>query len=83
MHMHMHMHMHMLMHMLMHMRMRFLCGRHVQHKIRAAKRAARSELSVSRGEWRRRGYAQDPSALSTEGLVDEVPRIHISVRVIG
>jgi hypothetical protein len=55
----------------------------VQHKIRSAKRAARSELSVSRGEWRRRGYADGNGVLSVEGLTDGVPRVHISVGVSG
>lgn len=50
----------------------------MQHKIRSAKRAARSELSVSRGEWQRQQYAQS-DILSLEGLQDSVPRIHISV----
>eukprot|EP00798_Chlamydomonas_sp_ICE-L_P020979 gene20980-27834_t len=44
-------------------------------KMRAVKRAARSELSVSKGEWKH-GYAEDPSALSVEGIVDDVPRYH-------
>jgi hypothetical protein len=49
-----------------------------QHKIRSAKRSARSELSVTRGEWSKHGYAAS-DVLSTEGLIDEVPRIHASV----
>jgi len=51
---------------------------YVQHKIRSAKRAARSELSVTRGEWAKNGYAQS-DILSTEDLVDDVPRVHASV----
>jgi hypothetical protein len=52
----------------------------VQHKIRSAKRAARSELSVSQGDWRRRGYAEDAAAaLDLEGLVDDLPRVNIAV----
>ncbi|GAB4820044.1 hypothetical protein N2152v2_007090 [Parachlorella kessleri] len=47
-----------------------------EKKVRAAKRAARSELSVSRGEWTRHSFAQDPSLLSTKGLVDTLPRVH-------
>ena len=47
--------------------------------MRAAKRAARSELSVSKGEWQRNGYAQ-PDLLSTAGVVDQVERVHCSVR---
>ncbi len=40
-----------------------------------------SELSVSKGEWSRRGYASSkPDVLSLEGLEDNVPRVHISVR---
>jgi len=54
--------------------------RHVQHKLRSAKRAARSELSVTKGEWRRHGYAEGNAALSVEGLVDDLPRVHIAVR---
>ena len=53
--------------------------RRVQHRIRSAKRAARSELSISRGEWRRRGYADANAVLGLEGLTDGVPRVHISV----
>ena len=47
--------------------------------MRAAKRAARSELSVSKGEWQRNGYAQS-DLLSTAGVVDQVERVHCSVR---
>ncbi|KAK9861811.1 hypothetical protein WJX84_003667 [Apatococcus fuscideae] len=45
--------------------------------IRAAKRAARSELSVSRGEWRKHGWA-DTDVLSIEGVHDNVRRFHAS-----
>lgn len=51
---------------------------YVQHKIRSAKRSAHSELSVSRGEWQKHGYAKS-DILSIEGLQDTVPRIHVSV----
>jgi hypothetical protein len=47
--------------------------------VRAAKRAARSELSVSKGEWRKHGYAES-DLLSTAGIVDQVERVHCSVR---
>lgn len=46
-----------------------------EKRIRAAKREVRSELSVTGGDWTRRGYAADPSLLSTEGLRDELPRV--------
>lgn len=46
-----------------------------ERKVRRAKRAVRSELSVSRGEWRKHGYASAPALLSTEGLVDGLPRV--------
>ena len=36
-----------------------------EKRIRAAKRATRSELSVSGGEWAKNGYAGDPDVLST------------------
>lgn len=52
-----------------------------QHKIRSAKRAARSELSVTRGEWAKHSYAQS-DILSTEHIKDEVPRVHVSVSVL-
>ena len=47
--------------------------------MRAAKRAAHSELSVSKGEWQRNGYARS-ELLSTAGIVDQVERVHWSVR---
>lgn len=50
-----------------------------ERKVRAAKRAARSELSVSKGEWRKHGYAES-DLLSTAGIVDQVERVHCSVR---
>ena len=46
--------------------------------MRAAKRAARSELSVSKGDWQRNGYARS-DLLSTAGVVDQVERVHCSV----
>lgn len=49
-----------------------------ERKVRRAKRAARSELSVSRGEWRRAGLAADPSLLATSHLVDTLPRVDAS-----
>ena len=54
-----------------------------EKRIRAAKRATRSELSVSGGEWAKNGYAGDPDVLSTANLGDDVPRISaktVSVR---
>ena len=54
-----------------------------EKRIRAAKRATRSELSVSGGEWAKNGYARDPDVLSTANLGDDVPRIsakEVSVR---
>lgn len=50
----------------------------MQRKIRATKRAARSELSVSKGEWCKHGYA-DTNILSIQGIKDDIPRVHISV----
>ncbi|KAF5828704.1 hypothetical protein DUNSADRAFT_17204 [Dunaliella salina] len=44
-------------------------------RIRAAKRAARSELSVSKGDWRRHNLAAS-NILTTEGIVDRAPRVH-------
>ena len=46
-----------------------------EKKIRAAKRATRSELSVSGGEWQKHGYAYDPKVLSADGLGDDIERI--------
>lgn len=46
-----------------------------ERKVRRAKRAARSELSVSRGEWRKHGYASSPDLLRTEGLPDTLSRL--------
>jgi histone arginine demethylase JMJD6 len=43
--------------------------------VRAAKREARSELSVRGGGWTRRGYTTRPELLSTAGLADTVPRV--------
>jgi histone arginine demethylase JMJD6 len=47
----------------------------MEKRIRAAKRATRSELSVSGGEWRKHGFADDPEVLSVSNLGDDVPRI--------
>jgi hypothetical protein len=52
-----------------------------QHKIRSAKRAARSELSVTRGEWSKHNYAAS-DILDTSGIQDTVPRIHVSVSTL-
>ena len=46
-----------------------------EKRIRHAKRATRSELSVSGGEWQKNGYYLDASVLSTANLGDDVPRI--------
>ena len=46
-----------------------------EKRIRRAKRATRSELSVSGGEWQKNGYYLDASVLSTANLGDDVPRI--------
>ena len=46
-----------------------------EKRLRAAKRATRSELSVSGGEWTKHGYADDPDVLSVANLGDDVPRI--------
>ena len=56
--------------------------RYMQHKIRQAKRAARSELSVSRGEWHRHGYAST-SLLDISSIQDDIPRVHASVSAHG
>ena len=49
-------------------------------RIRAVKRAVRSEISVTKGDWRRHGLAQKSSELlSTEGIQETVPRIHCKV----
>jgi hypothetical protein len=50
----------------------------MQHKIRQTKRAARSELSVSRGEWQKHGYA-DTNLLDISSIQDNIPRVHASV----
>jgi hypothetical protein len=50
-------------------------GSSFERKVRRAKRAARSELSVSRGEWRKHGYAARPTLLQAEHLVDTLPRV--------
>ncbi|KAK3248162.1 hypothetical protein CYMTET_42371 [Cymbomonas tetramitiformis] len=49
-----------------------------ERRIRGVKRGVRSELSVSQGDWTRRGYANHKELLSTEGLRDEIPRIKCS-----
>ena len=46
-----------------------------EKRLRAAKRATRSELSVSGGEWTKHGYADDPDVLSVANLGDDVLRI--------
>lgn len=46
-----------------------------ERKVRKAKRAARSELSVSKGEWHKHGYATRPDLLQTAHLVDSLPRV--------
>jgi len=45
-----------------------------RRKIRKAKRACRSELSVSKGDWTRRSYATS-NVLSLAGVVDTLPRV--------
>ena len=48
----------------------------LERRIRRAKRAARSELSVSRGGWTQHGFASPASTLlSTQGVVDTLPRV--------
>lgn len=47
----------------------------VLKRIRASKREARSELSVSQREWSRHSYHADEKLLSTDGLEDHVPRM--------
>jgi hypothetical protein len=49
-----------------------------ERKVRRAKRAARSELSVSKGEWSKHGYASRPDLLQTSHLVDTLPRVNAS-----
>jgi histone arginine demethylase JMJD6 len=54
-----------------------------EKRLRAAKRATRSELSVSGGDWSKNGYASNPDVLSTANLGDDLPRIsakEVSVR---
>ena len=46
-----------------------------EKKIRAAKRATRSELSVTGGEWQKHGYAYDAKVLSPDGIGDDIERI--------
>ena len=46
-------------------------------KVRKAKRACRAELSVSAGDWTRRGYALNKSLLSAEGVCDTLPRVDV------
>ncbi|KAL4517762.1 hypothetical protein Ndes2526A_g02143 [Nannochloris sp. 'desiccata'] len=48
--------------------------RKFQKKIRSAKRAARRELSVTKGEWQKHSYATS-NLLSTKTLRDSLPRI--------
>jgi histone arginine demethylase JMJD6 len=49
-----------------------------ERRIRRAKRAAQSELSVSRGEWTRNGHAGDPALASGAGLADALPRVRLA-----
>lgn len=57
--------------------------RRAQHKIRGAKRAARSELSVTRGDWTKHGYAAAGNAvLSLDGVADDLPRVDARVSVL-
>ena len=46
-----------------------------EKRIRAAKRATRSELSVSGGEWSKHGYHRNGDVLSAANLGDDVQRI--------
>ena len=53
-----------------------------EKRIRAAKRAVRSELSVSGGEWQKNGYADNPDVLSVHGIgkaEEKVQVEHISL----
>lgn len=45
-------------------------------KLRYAKREARSELSVSKGGWRKHNYVHT-DLLSTDKINDTLPRVHI------
>ena len=45
-------------------------------KVRKAKRAVRSELSVSAGDWARRGFAQS-DVLDVSGVHDDLPRLDV------
>ena len=50
--------------------------RRLQRRLRRAKRAARSELSISKGGWVKHGYAAaQPPLTSTAGVVDTLPRV--------
>ncbi|GIL95724.1 hypothetical protein Vretimale_1688 [Volvox reticuliferus] len=46
-----------------------------ERKLRKVKRAARSELSNSKGDWYKHGYAQS-DICNTTGVEDHIPRIH-------
>ena len=46
-----------------------------EKRVRRAKRAVRSELSVSGGDWGRRGYAASPFLLCVASLDDTLPRV--------
>ena len=47
-----------------------------KRKVRRAKRRIRPELSVSKGEWAKRGYALS-NVLSLEGVEDSLPRVDV------
>ena len=47
-----------------------------KRKVRRAKRRIRPELSVSKGEWARRGYALS-NVLSLEGVEEALPRVDV------
>lgn len=59
--------------------MYWLC-RYAEKVIHDAKREARSELSISRGDWRRRRAAAsdvtDPAVLDSIPAAEHVPRVH-------
>lgn len=50
------------------------CSRY-EKKLAKAKRKGRSELSVSRGDWTKRGYAWDPAITSRDRVVDQIERV--------
>jgi len=53
-------------------------ARLMDKKIRKAKRSARSELSVSKGEWTRHGFAKRGIVSALGNVLDTVPRVHCS-----